>query len=339
MLRLPPFDMALPTTVEAAIAELGTPGAELIAGGTDLLPNMKHRIYRPKKLVSLDRIAALREFTESKETGELRIGCLATLAEVARHEVVRASFPSLEQAAGHAASPPIRHSATLGGNLNLEPRCKYVNQTDFWRGALGGCLKCDGDVCHVVPSGKKCVAAVSSDCTPVLISLDTSVELTGPEGTRVLALSDYYRGDGISNTVRLPGEILTQVRVPMPSGPRRTGYARWAVRGSIDFPLVSAAIRFDLDGDAPDARVTDTRVVVGALVAKPKRVSKLEDIAGRRLNDPELPSLIADRVFEQCKPMENIPYDAAYRRQMLKVHTRRAIEAMAESTPEVMAAL
>jgi 4-hydroxybenzoyl-CoA reductase subunit beta len=331
MLRLPPFDMALPTTIEEAIAELATPGAELIAGGTDLLPNMKHRIYRPKKLVSLDRIAALREFADDKSANELRIGCLATLADVARHEVVRASLPSLEKAAGHAASPPIRHSATLGGNLNLEPRCKYVNQTEFWRGSLGGCLKCDGDVCHVVSAGKKCVAAVSSDCTPVLISLDATIELVGPEGKREMPLADYYRGDGISNTVRLPGEVLTCVRVPLPSGPRRTAYARWAVRGAIDFPLVSAAIRLDLDGEGPDGKVTDTRVVVGALVARPKTVTKLDDLAGRRLNDADLPALIAERVFEQCKPMENIPYDAAYRRQMLKVHTRRAIEEMATS--------
>jgi len=321
--------MALPTTIDEAIAELATPGAELIAGGTDLLPNMKHRIYRPKKLVSIDRIAELREFSDDKSANELRIGCLATLADVARHEVVRASFPSLQKAAGHAASPPIRHSATLGGNLNLEPRCKYVNQTDFWRGALGGCLKCEGDVCHVVPSGKRCVAAVSSDCTPVLISLDATIELTGPEGQRVMPLADYYRGDGISNTVRLPGEILTCVRVPLPTTPRRTAYARWAVRGAIDFPLVSAAIRLDLDGDGKDAAVTDVRVVVGALVARPKTVTKLDELAGKRLNDSDLANAIAERVFVQCKPMENIPYDASYRRQMLKVQTRRAIEEMA----------
>ncbi len=333
MLRLPAFDMAHPTTVAEAIAELATPGAQLIAGGTDLLPNMKHRIYRPKKLVSLERVPALRTFTDAEGTDgkvrELRIGCLATLAEVARHEIVRASFPSLEKAAGRAASPPIRHSATLGGNLNLEPRCKYINQTDFWRGALGGCLKCDGDVCHVVPSGKRCVAAVSSDCTPVLISLDATVELTGPEGRRVLPLADYYRGDGISNTVRLPGEIMTQVRIPLPNGPRRTSYVRWTVRASIDFPLVSAAIRIDLDRDFADAQITDARNIVGALVARPKTISKLDELAGRRLSDPDLPALIADRVFEQCKPMENIPYDATYRRQMLKVQTRRAVEAMA----------
>lgn len=336
MLRLPPFDMVHPTTVAEAVAELASPGAQLIAGGTDLLPNMKHRIYRPKRLVSLDRIPALRKFSDEKGTDgtlrELRIGCLASLADVARHEIVRASFPSLEKAAGYAASPPIRHSATLGGNLNLEPRCKYVNQTEFWRGALGGCLKCEGDVCHVVPSGKRCVAAVSSDCTPVLISLDATVDLTGPEGTRSMPLADYYRGDGISNTVRLPGEIMTRVRIPLPDGPRRTSYVRWTVRGSIDFPLVSAAIRFDLDGDGksgPDAQITKARIIVGALVARPKAISKLDDLNGRKLSDPDLPALIADRVFEQCKPMENIPYDASYRRLMLKVRTRRAVEAMA----------
>lgn len=331
MLRLPPFEFLQPGSVEEAVEALASPGTQLLAGGTDVLPNLKHRLVSPSALVGLNRVRELRGVRVDEAAKQLVIGCRTSLAEVARDESIRQHFPSLAQAAGGVASPPIRNQATLGGNLHLEPRCRYVNQTEFWRSSINGCLKSGGEVCHVVPTGKKCVAAMSSDCTPVLISLDAIAVLRSAGGERTVALADYYQSDGLNNTRRERGELLTELRLPWPGGPRRAAYARWAVRGAIDFPLVSAALRFDLDADHADALVTDARIVVGALAARPRLIRGLENLVGSRFSDPELPSRVAEQVHDQCHPLENLPYDAPYRRHMLRVQVRRTIARLASS--------
>jgi 4-hydroxybenzoyl-CoA reductase subunit beta len=226
------------------------------------------------------------------------------------------------------ASPLIRNMGTLGGNVNLDTRCRYVNQTEFWRSAIGGCLKSEGDVCHVVPGGRNCVAAMSSDCVPVLIGLDAQVRLVGPSGSRDVPLVEYFVADGVRHTIRADDEVTTAIRIPMPTGPRRTRYAKWTVRRSIDFPLVSAALRFDLAEDSVDARIEAVRVIVGVLGAKPREVTRLDEVVGKRLSDPDVARAVSERAHGQCKPLENVPYEAPYRRRMLAVHVRRAIEAM-----------
>lgn len=329
MLRLPRFGVTTPATVDEAVAALQQPGARLVAGGTDLLPNLKHRLDQPPVLVSLSRVQGLREVVVDEAAGVLRIGARVTLTELSEHPQVRERFASLAQAAGVVASPLIRNMGTIGGNVNLDTRCRYVNQTSFWREAIGGgCLKSEGDVCHVVPGGRKCVAAMSSDCVPVLISLGAAVVLVGPGGRRELPLEEYFHADGTHHTTREDGELTTEILVPLPSGPCRTTYAKWTVRNSIDFPLVSVALRFELEADRIGAPITAVHVVAGVLGAKPRRVSRFEEVIGKPLHDPAVATAVADRVHKQCKPLENVPYEAPYRRQMLRVHTRRAIEAL-----------
>ena len=326
MLRLPQFGVELPTDVAGVIALLRErPGARVVAGGTDILPNLKHRLDQPALLISLAQVAELRTLDEAD--GFLRIGAGLTLTQVAEHPRVQALFPSLARAAGLVASPLIRNMGTVGGNLNLDTRCRYVNQTKFYRDALGGgCLKSEGNVCHVVPGGRNCVAAMSSDCVPVLISLGAEVVLAGPEGERIVPAAKYFKADGLRHTVREDAELTTQIRVPLPTSPRRTAYAKWTVRKSIDFPLVSVALRFDLSEDSVHATVTAVEVVAGVLGAKPRVVSSLDDVVGKKLSDPAVARIVAAAVHKQCKPLENVPYEAPYRRQMLLVHTRRAIE-------------
>ena len=326
MLRLPRFDVVSPTTLDGVVEALANPGARLVAGGTDILPNLKHRLDQPPVLVSLAAVAGLRVIEAVK--GEIHIGAGVTLTELAEHPLVSAELPSLAHAAGIVASPLIRNMGTLGGNLNLDTRCRYVNQTEFWRSAIGGCLKSEGDVCHVVPGGRLCVAAMSSDCVPVLVSLGATIVQVGPQGRRELELSDYYTSDGTDHIARRPGEVTAQVRIPRPAGARRCRYSKWTVRGSIDFPLVSVALRFDLQADSVHAAIEQAHVVVGVLGSKPRVVTRLEDVVGGKLSDPAVATAIADRVHAQCKPLENVPYEAPYRRQMLRVHTRRAIEAI-----------
>ncbi|HET6585009.1 MAG TPA: FAD binding domain-containing protein [Nannocystaceae bacterium] len=325
MLRLPIFGLVTPATLADAALALRTPGARLVAGGTDLLPNLKHRLEGPPVLVSLAGVRELRAITRDDGAGVLRIGAGATLTEISEHADVVATFPSLAWAAGHIASPLIRNMGTLGGNVNLDTRCRYVNQTDFWRSAIGGCLKSEGNVCHVVPGGRNCVAAMSSDCVPVLIGLDARIVLLGSAGERELPLAEYYQADGTRHTLRKDDEITTELRVPLPTSPRRTSYVKWAVRKSIDYPLLSIALRFDLAADSVDAAIERISIVVGVLGARPREVTRLEDLRGRALSDPGVAAAVSDRVHQQCKPLENVPYEAPYRREMLRVRTRRAI--------------
>ena len=256
----------------------------------------------------------------------VRIGAGMTLTELAEHAEIRATLPSLAHAAGIVASPSIRNMGTIGGNLNLDTRCCYVNQTAFWRSAIGGCLKAEGVVCHVVPGGKNCVAAMSSDCAPVLISLDARAVLVSARGEREVAIDAYYNTDGVAHINKQADELLTEVRVPLPAGPRRAVYAKWTVRRSIDFPLVSCALRFDLDANAIDARITGARICVGVLNAQPRLLKRTEALHGRRLSDPTTAGKVAELVAAQCKPLDNVPYEAGYRRKMLPVYARRAVE-------------
>jgi 4-hydroxybenzoyl-CoA reductase subunit beta len=331
MLRLPRFSASSPETLEEVVAALGQPGARLIAGGTDILPNLKHRLEHPPVLVSLRRVRSLRSIERDEAAKVLRIGAGVTLTELSQDPQVQVAFPSLARAAAIVASPLIRNMGTLGGNVNLDTRCRYVNQTHFWRSAIGGCLKSEGDVCHVVPKGRNCVAAMSSDCVPVLICLDARIVLVGPAGRRELPLADYFHADGTRHTVRADDEVTTTIVVPLPAGPRRTHYAKWTVRKSIDFPLVSVALRADLSGEGED-RIETMKVVVGVLGSKPREVTRLDDVVGRPLSDPAVPDLVADRVHKQCKPLDNVPYEAPYRRRMIRVHTRRAVEALVSRT-------
>jgi 4-hydroxybenzoyl-CoA reductase subunit beta len=325
MLRLPRFGVATPTTIEEAVAALARPGARAVAGGTDLLPNLKHRLDRPELLVSLAGIGSLRRIGRDDASGVVRIGAGVTLTELSRDATIRELYPSLARAAGLVASPSIRNMGTIGGNVNLDTRCRYVNQSDFWRSAIGGCLKSEGDLCHVVPGGKNCVAAMSSDCVPVLITLGAELVLVGPEGERRVAVADYYNTDGVAHTNRRPGELTTDIRLPLPSGPRRATYAKWTVRRSIDFPLVSVAMRFDLEADSVDAAITGASVCVGVLNAQPRLVKKAEKLAGMTLSAPATADALADAVYGQCKPLPNVPYEAPYRRKMLPVYARRAL--------------
>ena len=330
MLRLPQFEVESPDTIEGVITALQRrPGARLIAGGTDILPNLKHFLDTPPALVSLARVTALRGVVRDDDAGVLRVGAGVTLTQLAEDPTARALFPSLAEAAGGVASPVIRNMGTLGGNVNLDTRCRYVNQSEFWRSSIGGgCLKSEGNVCHVVPKGRNCVAAMSSDNVPVLIGLDATIVLVGPEGRRELPLEEYYQADGIRHTLALPGEVTVELRVPLPRGPRRTKYVKWAVRKSIDYPLLSVALRFDLAAEGAHAEVTGVRVVAGVLGAKPRVVTRLDEALGKKLSDPAVARIVSEATYAQCKPLENVPYEAAYRREMLRVYTRRAVEAL-----------
>jgi len=325
MLRLPPFRYHRPGSVAEALAiKAAYPGdAMFVAGGTDLVPNMKHRLFEPGHLIALKGLPELTGIEARDDF--LRIGASETLARVASHRDVASAFPALAEAAGQVAGPQLRNVGTLGGNVCLDTRCTYYNQSAFWRGALGYCLKKDGDVCHVTKVGRKCVAAHSADTPPVLMTLDALAVLDGPEGRREVPLADFFVPDGIANTVRGPDEILTELRIPRAAASRRQAYAKLRLRKAIDFPLLTIAITAEVtEGD----EVRLLRGVVTGLGSRPRRLAGWDEIArGRRLDD-ELIEELAVRAHRQCHPLENGIVDTEWRRAMIPVYVRRALSGM-----------
>ena len=291
-----------------------------MAGGTDLIPNMKHRLFTPEHLVGLRGISELRGF--ERQNGSFVIGGAETLTTVERHPQVRQWFPSLADAAGHVAGPQLRNMGTLGGNVCLDTRCTYYNQTEFWRQALGYCLKKDGDVCHVTKRGKKCVAAHSADTPPVLMTLGATVELAGPDGRRELDMRELFIADGIWNSRRKPNEIVTRVRIPIPAAGFRASYAKLRQRKSIDFPLLTVALAAEMDEAGVVGGIMG---VVTALGARPRELTGWEDIATGHVLSGDVVDALAERAYQQCQPLDNMIVDPEWRRAMVPVHVRQAL--------------
>jgi 4-hydroxybenzoyl-CoA reductase subunit beta len=322
MLRLPPFRYLRPGSLAEAVDFLGEHCGEAIpvAGGTDLVPNMKHRLFEPSYLVAIKDLGELQGIRE--EDGHLAIGAGVTLSAVAGSSEVARWAPTLAEAAGNVAGPQIRNAATLGGNLCLDTRCTYYNQTRFWRSALGFCLKKDGDICHVTRVGKKCVAAHSADTPPVLMVLGAEAELRGPQGPRRIPVADFFVTDGVWNTVREPSEIVVRILVPRPGPTTRAACCKLRLRASIDFPLLTVAVAADLDGDD---RVASIRGVVTGLGARPRTLQGWQELAEGRILDDELVDALSERAHSQCHPLENIIVDPEWRRAMVPVYVRRAL--------------
>lgn len=320
MLPLPIFDYHRPRTLAEALELLATlgPRAQIIAGGTDLLPNMKQGLFEPEHVVSIARLEELRGITLGD--GELVLGAGMRLHELAESLLVQRLAPAVAQAAGEVGGPHHRAMGTLGGNICLDTRCRYYNQTYFWRKALGYCLKKDGTVCHVVKGGAKCVAAASNDSAPALIALEAEIRILGPGGERRVAARDFYTADGIKNTVLAPGEIVVRVAVPTIPG-RRSGFEKLRKREAIDFPLLSVAARVDLDAAG---LATAADVVVSALGARPRRIRAATKVGPATATD-KLAETLAQAAFAECKPLSNLDDETEWRREMVPVVVEKAV--------------
>ena len=321
MLTLPRFEWSQPVSVTETLGLLSERSGEtlVVAGGTDAVPNLKHRLHEPRRVVHIGRVRELHFLRE--EPDGFDFGPLLTLTELSQHRGVREALPALAKAAGLVAGPQLRNMGTLGGNLCLDTRCTYYNQTYFWREALGFCLKKDGVHCHVVPQGKRCVAAHSSDVAPVLIALDAEVEIASREGRRTLPVDEFFVGDGIHNNVLAPHELVTRIRVPATARTLRSSYQKVRPRHSIDFPMLSIAVAVRVTA----GRCEDLRVVVSALAAKPRRVGGLDKLAVGRMLDAALIEEVAQVAYKQCRPQTSVPYDTDWRHEMVPVYVRRAL--------------
>ena len=301
MLRLPWFEHRAPRSIAEAAKILAAEGprAMLIAGGTDLLPNMKRRHQAPQVLVSLSQIGELRKLNGT-------FGAGLTLNEVAKSEK---SPTALRQAAAQVATPHLRNMGTLGGNLCLDTRCTYYNQTYEWRKAIDFCLKKDGKICWVATASKRCVAVSSTDTAPALIALDAAVTLVSTRGEREIPVAALYQNDGIDYLSRTPDEILTEVRIP--SGWKST-YWKLRRRGSFDFPILGVAVAVKLSGDI----VEDARIALGAVASRPFLVEKASDfLKGKKLADDVI-AQTAELVANRAKPMDNTDMDLYWRKEV-----------------------
>ena len=321
-MSLPAFALLRPRSLEEALGQLAAhgPAAMIVAGGTDVVPNLRAGLFAPRTLVDIKGIRELRGIAFDPASG-LHIGALTTITEVAESPVVRQHYPVLAEAAATVASPVLRKMGTLGGNLCLETRCLWYNQSHFWRQSCGFCLKKDGSVCHVAPGGKFCWAVWSGDTAPALLTIDAELEISSPRGPRRLPLSEFYKHDGMDRMRLERDEILGGVFVPARTADYAGSYSKLRVRHSIDYPLAGVAVAMKLD----DGVCRDVRLGLTAVNPAPVLVREVSELLRGQRYSPELVEAAAKAVIRTGKPLKTSVSTPEYRREILQVYARRAL--------------
>jgi 4-hydroxybenzoyl-CoA reductase subunit beta len=312
MIRLPKFDYFAPRTIaEAADRLASNPDAMLLAGGTDLLPNMKRRQQTPPVVIGLAGVAELKQ--RSHAVGH-SFGAGLTLSEIVRDAGTQRDCAALHQAAAQVATPHLRAMGTLGGNLCLDTRCNYYDQSYEWRKAIDFCMKKDGERCWVALSSPTCLAVSSTDTAPALIALGAHVVLASTSGARTSALADLYANDGMRYLTRRRDEIVTRVDVPDQTG-WRSAYWKLRRRGSFDFPVLGVAAAAKI---GPDGTVQDARIVLGAVASRPLVCARAADsLVGGPLSDQAI-AHAADLAFTLAKPMDNTDFALVWRKRVTR---------------------
>jgi len=321
MLRLPRLDYLRPRSIEEA-TELAAqnPGAMFIAGGTDLLPNLKRRQFDVTTLISLNALPGGRWIEGDAKRG-VTIGAGATLDELAHLDVLNGPYRALAQACGSVSTPQVRYMGTLGGNLLVDPRCNYYNQTYSWRKAVGFCMKKDGDICLVARSSPRCWAVSSSDSAPAALSLKASVTMQGANGTRRIPAESLYRDDGIDYTTKAADEIITRVELPAPEGRMTSAYWKLRRRPAFDFPILGVAVAITWD----DGVVREARGALGAVGSHPVDITNfLAPLHGQRPAD-DLIAEVAQSADKPSRPLDNTDLSHYWRKRMSKVYIERAL--------------
>ena len=324
-MRLPKFEYLAPETVKEACSLLSQYKGEAkpIAGGTDLLIGMKHRVVTPSYLVSLEHIPNLDYINQDGKEG-VRIGVLTTLHALETSPIIQEKFPILAQAANRVASPQIRNRGTIGGNICLDVRCWYYNQSRSWRRSRPPCYKTGGDRCYVVKGGNRCYALFSADTVPALIGLGAKIKVAGSGGERLIALDEFYTGVGETVVILQPDELLTEVQVP--NQPPHTGgiYLKHSLREAVDFGIVGVAAMITLD--AENRTCIGARIAFSGISSAPIRALKAEgELQGKEIEN-DLIGKAAEVAVKEATPIVPIGASVSYKRRMVEVFVKRAVK-------------
>jgi 4-hydroxybenzoyl-CoA reductase subunit beta len=335
---LPEFTVLNPTTLAQAIAARAAhPDSKPLGGGTDLVVNIRRGILAPPVLIDMNRVAELHAIKADEKT--LEIGAAVRLSELAEHPGVIKHYPVLAQAASHIAGPTHRNMGTVGGNLCLDTRCIFYNQSEWWRDANNHCLKTTGSVCHVAPKSRGvCFATFSGDLAPALLTLGANVDIAGPQGARTIALARLYigfarqdvpvsetQGDGKFFLALRPGEIVTAVRARNTPA-LRSGYDKIRIRRSIEYPVAGVAVALKRERDT----LADLRIAFTGTNPRPVLLEGTAALCGGPLDARVFKGLDA-LVRDQIMPMKTTFTPGHYRRRVAGVLARRLLTRLFES--------
>jgi 4-hydroxybenzoyl-CoA reductase subunit beta len=312
--------------VEEAVSMLAKHAGNIrvLAGGTDLIPSMRQKLFEPEFVLDLRGLAELRGIRQQSD-GSVEVGALTALSVIEKSPYLHEHFPVLTEAAATVASPVLRNMGTLGGNICLDTRCLWYNQSLTWRKGCGFCIKKDGDLCHVAPGGKKCWAAFSGDTPPALLCLNAKIEIASPNGVRRIALEDFYTGDGENYRKLLPSELVTRVFLPAKAANYHGIYRKLRVRGSIDYPLAGVAVVIK----RTNGHVSDARIAMTAVNPAPLLVERAGEMLIGKVIDEALAEAAGDVAARTAKPLTTSALTPEYRREMIRVFTKRAVLAAA----------
>jgi 4-hydroxybenzoyl-CoA reductase subunit beta len=325
-LSLPEFRLLRPRNLDEALGYLAKHGNSIrvLAGGTDLVPSMRQKLFEPQYVLDIRHIEELRGIRAQPGDG-VAIGALTTLTTIERSEYLRQHFPVLTEAAATVASPVLRNMGTIGGNICLDTRCLWYNQSLTWRQACGFCIKKDGDLCHVAPGGSKCWAVFSGDTPPALLCLNAEIEIVGPSGVRRMPLREFYTGVGDSYRKLQANELVTRLFLPESSADYRGVYRKLRVRGSIDYPLAGVAIALKRS----NGHISDARLAITAVNPAPMLVKGAGQMLEGKSVDETLAAAVGDLAAKTAKPLTTSALTPEYRREMIRVFTKRAVLAAA----------
>ncbi len=323
-MSLPSFKLLRPRTIEEAVAMMleHSQHIQILAGGTDLLPSMKQRLFTPEFVMDIRGIEEMHGIQVRPGLG-VEIGALTTLSAIEDSEFIRRNYSVLHEAVKTVASPILRNMGTLGGNICLDTRCVWYNQSLQWRRSCGFCIKKDGDLCHVAPGGTRCWAAFSGDTPPALLCLGAELEIVGPVGVRRMALKDFYTNIGDKRMRLEPHEIVTRVYLPQQTSGWKGSYQKLRIRGSIDYPLAGVAVAIKQNGGPVEA----ARMAITAVNPAPFLIPGVEHaLAGKKV-DELLATVAGELAGKTAKPLTTSGLTPEYRREMVKVYAKRAVMA------------
>ena len=322
-MRLPEFDLIQPRSLQEACSVLGEHDkkATLLAGGTALMVALCYRLSKPAVVIDLKGLTAL-DYVGRNGSGGLSIGSMVTLETLEQSALILNEYPLLAQAAQLVAIPSIRRKATIGGNLCLDTRCIYYNQSEFWRSGLRACFKLGGDICNAVKKGRRCQAVYQGDLGPVLMTLGAEVKIVSAKGEKVIPLTQFFTGKGEKPNALMSDEILVEVRIPSSGSGAAGAYEKLRVREGMDFPMAGVAVMVKR---SRSGTIEQAKVVLGAVGSSPTEVPKAVGLLEGQKPTDDLLQSVSREVMDRAQPVGNLAMNASYRRKMVGVFVKRAL--------------